>query len=40
MTMGINPGLEARAAIREVAIWLMERGYRTQSLLLNVEAER
>jgi hypothetical protein len=31
---------EARAAIREAAIWLMERGYRTQSLLLNDEAER
>lgn len=31
-------GVEARAAIREVAIWLMERGYRTQSLLLNDEA--
>lgn len=31
---------DARAAIREVAIWLMERGYRTQSLLLNDEAER
>jgi len=30
----------ARAAIREVAIWLMERGYRTQSLLLNDEADQ
>jgi hypothetical protein len=29
----------ARAAIREVAIWLMERGHRTQSLLLNEEAD-
>jgi hypothetical protein len=30
----------ARAAIREVAIWMMERGYRTQSLLLNDEADQ
>ena len=29
----------ARAAIREVAIWMMERGYRTQALLLNEEAD-
>lgn len=29
----------ARAAIREVAIWLMERGHRTQSLLVNKEAD-
>jgi hypothetical protein len=36
----INWEPEARAAIREVAAWMRERGYRTPSLLLNVEVER